>query len=96
MVYYRIVCSHPTTIDARKDSDTKRIPRDCDEARGFTYQGECSRDESNLGATRETHTPATGYQERRNAYNFGVLSVTQMATPKILSPTLETICYLKL
>ena len=62
MVYCSIGFSYLTTIDAAKDSDAERIPRDCDEARSFTYRGECIWDESNLNAANEPHTPAAGYQ----------------------------------
>ena len=63
MVYRSIGFSYLTTIDAAKDSDIDGSPRYRDEARGFTYRGECSRDESNSGASSEPYTPAAGYQQ---------------------------------
>ena len=64
MVYRHIGFSYLTTIDASKYSDAEQSPGDCNKARSITYLGECSCDESNSGATSETHTPAAGYQER--------------------------------
>ena len=62
MVYHSIGFSYLTTIDATKYSDTELIPGDCNEARSFTYQGDCSKDEPNSGVASEPHTPAVGYQ----------------------------------